>query len=109
MATPKKKSAAKKKAAKPPAKPRSVALPGMADNAIKPIEQAAERYEEDRDERMACTEREVASKGKLIAVMKKHGKRIYRRKLPDGEVLEIVLEHDEKDTVKVKRKAAREE
>ena len=99
----------KKESEKTTAKPRSVALPGMADSAIKPIEVAAERYEEARDDRMACTEREVDAKKKLIAVMKKHDKTIYRRVVPDGEILEIVLEHDEKDTVKVKRKAAREE
>lgn len=100
------KKAAKKTATK---RPRPQALPGMADNAIQPIETAAERYEEHRDDRMAATELEVASKGKLIFAMKKHGKKVYRRKLADGEILEIVLEHEEKDTVKVRRKAARED
>ena len=101
-----KKTAAKKTAAK---RPRPQALPGMADNAIKPIEAAAERYEEERDERMVLTERESDAKQKLIKVMKQHGKKVYRRKMSDGEVLEIVLEHEEKDTVKVKRKAARKD
>ena len=87
-------------------RPRPQALPGMAGNAIPPIEAAAERYEIDRDARMECMTLELESKGTLINVNKKRGKKVYRRRLPDGETLEIVLDHEERDTVRVKRVVA---
>jgi hypothetical protein len=92
-----------KKAAKKPTQKvnkiaRQDALPGM-DVGIKEIEDAALDYREGRDERMAATEVEVTRKQALIAVMHKHGKQSYLRRIGD-KVLKVELKV-EKESVKV--------
>ena len=80
----------------------------METTAIRAIETAALNYEEARDERMACTELEVAAQEKLVKVMHTHKKTVYRRKLTDGTTLEVVLV-SEKEKARVKHKAAKED
>lgn len=97
---------AKKKAAKRTAKVNR-RLPGMETTAIKPIENAALAYEQVRDERMALTEQETAAQETLKNVMRKHGKRHYKRKLTDGSVLEVNIV-TEKEKAKVKHTPPKE-
>lgn len=92
--------AGKSKASK---KPKDVALPGMEDSAIKPIEDAANEYVDVRDERMQLTESEVALKEKLLKLMHQHGKTVYKR----GDIEIRVVPADE--TVKVRIRKAKEE
>jgi hypothetical protein len=71
-------------------------LPGMEDRKIAELEAAALEYAEGRDERMEMTKREVELKTKLIALMHKHGKTIYRC----GDIeIEVV---PEKEKIKVR-------
>lgn len=53
-------------------------LPGMERKTIKELDDAGEAYKEVRDERIACTEKEVTAKQGLIAVMKKHKVQVYK-------------------------------
>jgi hypothetical protein len=77
------------------AKPKQVDLPGMEDRDIPEIEEAAERYRDVRDERIALSKDESTAKQSLIAVMKAHKRSVYSR---NG--MSITLE--EIDNVKVK-------
>lgn len=80
-------------------KPKQNALPGMEDKKIKELDQAVEEYKENRDERMAASEREVESKKKLMSLMKAHKLTSY--KSADYELqAEIVVEEE---GVKVKK------
>lgn len=81
-------------------RPTATQLPGMEDNAIKPIENAASAYEEKRDARLQAGREEKAAKDKLIEKMKAHDKTTYRRLMGDGTVLTIVRSFD-KESVKV--------
>jgi hypothetical protein len=71
-------------------------LPGMENRAIEELEDAARRYAAIRDKRMALNEAEVKLKDLLLGLLKKHGKREYKR---DG--IEIWIKVEE-ETVKVK-------
>jgi hypothetical protein len=84
-------------------KPSDGRLPGMESSAIQPIEEAADSYEQARDERMALTTDEVAAKQGLIHQMHKHDKTVYRRELTDGTILDIQLTV-EKESVKLRRR-----
>lgn len=77
------------------AKAKQTDLPGMENRDIPEIEQAAERYRDVRDDRIALTKDESEAKQALIAVMKKHNRQVYTH---NG--LSITLE--EIDNVKVK-------
>jgi hypothetical protein len=66
------------------------------DDRIKEIEDAADNYVDCRDERMGLTDKEVAAKEKLIEVMRKHKKAIYK-----GEGFTVTLNHKESTDVKV--------
>jgi hypothetical protein len=59
-------------------RPKSQALPGLEDHAIKPLEEVAEHYAEIRDQRMELTEREHTLKVHALKLMKKYDKTIYR-------------------------------
>ena len=70
---------------------------------IQDLEDAATRYAELRDERMELTTKEVALKGELLGLMRKHKKRHYER---DGIEIEVV---DQETTVKVRVAKPKEE
>src|SRR5262245_35803654 len=76
--------------------PRDRALPGMADRAIRPLENVAADYADLRDQRMQLTVQEHAVKVKALALMKKYGKTIYRH---NGITITVVAGEDD---VKVK-------
>lgn len=76
-------------------KAKQADLPGMEDRDIPEIEEAAERYRDVRDERIALSKDESTAKQSLIAVMKAHKRSVYSR---NG--MSITLE--EIDNVKVK-------
>ena len=77
-------------------RPRDQRLPGTEDTVIQEIENAAESYAAARDERMELTKVEVERKSAIMATMKRHGKRHYKR---DGIESDIVTESE---SVKVK-------
>ena len=86
--------------AKAKGRPKAVALPGLEDRAIQPLEDAAHEYVGVRDERMDLTQQEVALNEKLLKLMKTHGKRVYRY-----QGLEIrVVASEEKVKVKTAKK-----
>jgi hypothetical protein len=59
-------------------KPKSQALPGLEDHAIKPLEDVAEKYAEIRDQRMELTQSEHELKALALKLMAKYDKTIYR-------------------------------
>ena len=75
---------------------RQGTLPQMEDRAIADLQQGAIDYAEVRDERMTLTKDEVARKGALLRLMKKHKKLSYAY---DGVVITIV---PGEETVKVR-------
>lgn len=98
------KKASKPKTKKPRAKkPRSQPLPGMEDARIRELDDIAASYAEIRDQRIALNKDEAELKASAIALMRKHGKTIYRH---DG--IEIRIIPGEED-VKVKVKPPKEE
>lgn len=105
----KSKSKGARKAARPkvPKKPRQKTLFGE-DKGIAEIERAAHDYADARDARMSMGEEEQRRHAKLIAVMKKHGKKTYVHRTGD-EVIEIVVSaKDPEDKAKVRIKPADE-
>jgi len=86
---------AKKKAAEK-REPRQARIPGTEDAMIKELQVAAEEYAEKRDARQAMLADEVALKGELLALMKKHKKEHY-----EYQGVEVTLVHEE-ESVKVK-------
>jgi len=91
----------KKDSPKPVAKktiPRQTSLPGMGDNKIQAIENAAMDYAEIRDQRQELTTQEIDLKKRLLDLMHKEGKTEYKR---DGISVKIVVEEE---TVKVRVK-----
>ena len=94
----------KKEAPTPVAKkkiPRQTSLPGMGDNKIVAIENAALDYAEIRDERQALTVREVELKTKLIGLMHKAEKVEYKRNgilvrlVPEGENIKVRVKSED--------------
>jgi len=98
----KKKSKPKPKAVKRRI-PRQDALPGIGDEKITAIENAALDYAELRDQRQELTKQEVELKGKLIDLM--HAKKLteYKR---NGISVKLVVEEE---SVKVRVKEEGEE
>ena len=78
---------------------REVALPGMEDHAIHPLEQGAQQYVDIRDRRMELNKEEVELKRSLLKLMKQHlpGKTMYRH----GGVIIRVIAGEEDVKVKV--------
>ena len=75
-------------------------LPGMENHSgIPELDELGMEYAEIRDERIALTEREVELKGRLLEMMKKHGKKSYIRK--DIEIR--IVPSEEKVKVKIKK------
>lgn len=92
-----------------PTRPRTGTLPGMEARGIPDIERAAHAYVDARDARMELTEVETRKKGLVLAVMKKHGKKVYKHNTGD-EIIEITLgAKDPEETVKVRIKPAEDE
>lgn len=61
------------------ARGKTETLPGVSNGKIiKEISDAAENYENIRDQRMELTKQEVDANDKLVAVMRKHKIRAYR-------------------------------
>jgi len=81
--------------------PRQTSLPGMGDNKIVAIENAALDYAEIRDERQALTVREVELKTKLIGLMHKAEKVEYKRNgilvrlVPEGENIKVRVKSED--------------
>lgn len=73
-------------------------LPGMENRAIDELEEAARRYAAIRDKRMALNDAETKLQDLLMGLLKKHGKREYKR---DGIEIWIKVE-EEKVKVRVK-------
>ena len=74
-------------------------LPGLEDQRIEDIRDAALKYVDVRDQRMALTKREVESKTELLDVMHEH--RLKRYHDSEAEILvEIEKVADEKLTVR---------
>lgn len=71
-------------------------LPGLEDSEIEELEDSAREYANLRDDRMNLLKQEVAMKDSLLALMKKHSKRLYKH---DG--VEVKIVHEE-ETVRVK-------
>jgi len=71
-------------------------LPGMEDPQIEELEDTAREYVNVRDDRMVLTREESGMKEKLLALMKKHSKRVYHH---DGVEIKVVAEEE---TVKVR-------
>jgi hypothetical protein len=63
---------------------------------LQDLEDAAEKYRDVRDQRMALTPRENELKLELLALMKKHKRTVYER---DGIHIEVIATEE---TVKVK-------
>lgn len=78
---------------------RQSRLPGMEGRRIKEIEDAADAYVVERDKRMKLTKKEVEAKTKLIEMMKKHDKTIYKDE--DADPPYIVTLVTGKEQVKV--------
>lgn len=74
-------------------------LPGMEDPVLEDLEEAAIRYAQVRDERMALTKKEVDMQELLLNLMKRHKKTSYLR---DGVELKVVAEK-EKVRVRIKK------
>ena len=78
---------------------RTATLPGMGDERIEVIKDAALKYVDVRDQRMELTKREVESKGDLLDLMHEH--KLKRYFDSEAEVLvEIERQADEKLTVR---------
>jgi|FreactTroBogLake_1042271.scaffolds.fasta_scaffold09801_5 hypothetical protein len=94
--------AEKKKRGRPKAvtvkRPRQKKLPGMEDDKIDSIENAALDYAAIRDQRQALTAQEVPAKQKLLSIMKNLGRNKYQR---NGIKVERTFE---KEGVKVRVK-----
>lgn len=69
--------------------PRQEPLPGMEDRAIQELQDAALSYAEARDERMELSKQEADCKSRVLAIMKKHGKTVYRH---DNIYVELIPE-----------------
>lgn len=76
----------------------------MENHGIAEIEKAAHAYVDARDARMSMGEEEQRRHTKLLALMKKHGKKTYLHR-DGGEVIDIkvtVKDPEEKAKVKIK-------
>lgn len=73
-------------------------LDGFEEITIKEIRDAAEEYQDIKEERMKLTPKEAVLKERLLKLMKKHGKTAVS---VDGYLIEVVIEEE---TVKVRRK-----
>lgn len=76
----------------------------MEDHGIAEIEKAAHSYVDARDERMKLTEEEARRHTKVVAVMKKHGKKTYKHRNGE-EIVEIkmtVKDPEERAKVKIR-------
>lgn len=82
-------------------RPRSQALPGLENRALRPLERIATAYADLRDRRMELTREEVELKHKALTLMKKFGKSTYKR---DGIEIEVVA-GEEKIRVRVAKDA----
>src|ERR1700687_2219790 len=71
-------------------RPRQTELPGMEDKHLEDLEDLARDYAGVRDERMALNRTESDLKGKLLDLMKKHGKKMYR--VEEMEIRVVVTE-----------------
>jgi hypothetical protein len=80
---------------------RPADLPGMEDRAIVPLQEAALKYAEIRDERMALNQREAQLKAEVRTLMKRHRKTHYAY---DGVEIDILPpEADEIVKVRVRK------
>ena len=86
------------------AKAKQTALPGLENRDIPEIEEAAERYRDIRDDRIAMSRDEAEAKQSLIEVMKKHNRTVYTH---NG--LSVTLEEIDNVKVKAAKKADEEE
>ena len=59
-------------------RPKQEQIPGTEQPRVKDVEQAAERYIDVRDKRMALTEKEVTAHASLLEAMHRHGLESYR-------------------------------
>jgi hypothetical protein len=71
-------------------RPRQTELPGMEDKHLEDLENMARDYAGVRDERMALNRTESDLKEKLLALMKKHDKKMYR--VEEMEIRVVVTE-----------------
>jgi len=101
----KKKAAKKKPAANKHSKPRRIprqeVIPGIGDQKIAAIENAALDYAEIRDERQELTAKEVKLKERLMDLMHNKGLKEYKRGgisvklVPEGENVKVRVRAEE--------------
>lgn len=105
MAKKTKKAPAAKPATQKPSKAKQLKLPaeGMTRKSIPELDQAAEKYREERDTRMEHTKLEKAAKQSLLDVAKKHGVRVYVYESEDGEEYTVEYAAKTDENVKVKK------
>ena len=80
-------------------------IPGTERKAIKAIEEKAEEYQELKEKRSAILSKEIACKGQLHELMKKHGETNY--KCRDSDLMVSLISTEE--TIKVKHVESDEE
>ena len=72
--------------------PRPLALPGMENRAIAPLERGAELYADIRDQRIELNRQESDLKQSLLRLMKQHGKTVYRH---SGVLITVIPGEDD--------------
>lgn len=85
-------------------RPKQDELPGVERPKIKEVEDAAEAYEEARDERMKLTEEETEAQVALVEVMKKHKVKVYKRADANPPWIATLTEGKDKASVKRQKK-----
>jgi len=80
------------------AKKKQMEIPGAERKRVKELDDAAEAYVDQRDKRMAQSEKEKDAKDALIAAMRKNDVLVYR---DDDHVPPLVVTLVSKDNVKV--------
>lgn len=67
-------------------------IPGTERKTIKAIEAAADEYQSFKEKRVSALTKEIAAKGKLLDLMRKHEQTTYR--CDDSDLLVTVVEGD---------------
>jgi len=70
-------------------RPRQGNLPGTTDRRIAPLERAARKYAELKEERLRLKREDVLQRAALLKLMKEHHKQVYER---PGLSVEVVAE-----------------
>ena len=77
---------------------KQMKIPGTERKTIKALEVAAEKYQELKEKRMAALTKEIAAKGELLELMRKHEQTTYR--CDENDLLVELVEGESKLKVK---------